>query len=60
MLFRPFTPLLPIFMASAALAQPLAQPTPTPAVRSSVTIDLEATTDDETISLGALGREADL
>ena len=60
MLFRPFTPLLPIFMASAALAQPLAQPTPIPAVRSSVTVDVEATTDDETISLGALGREADL
>lgn len=60
MLFRLSTPLLPILIASTAIAQPAAKATPSPALRSSATVDVEATTDDETISLGALSREADL
>jgi iron complex outermembrane receptor protein len=54
-------PVLPsILLASAAFAQPAAQPSPTPTVKATTTVTVDATTDDETISLGALGREVDL
>ncbi len=49
-----------ILIASGAMAQPAPPPSPTPAVRTATTVEVEATTDDETISLGALGREVDL
>jgi iron complex outermembrane receptor protein len=49
-----------ILIASAAFAQPPAQPSPTPTVQATTTVTVDATTDDETISLGALGREVDL
>ncbi len=60
MISRLIASILPILMATASLAQPAASPTPTPALRSRTTVEVEATTDDETISLGALGREVDL
>ena len=60
MLLRPFAALPVVVLASVALAQPSQPPAPTPTVRASATVDVEATTDDETLSLGALGREADL
>ena len=52
--------LVSILIASKAVAQSGAQPSPTPSVQATTTVVVEATTDDETISLGALGREVDL
>jgi iron complex outermembrane receptor protein len=50
---------LAALMAAPVFAQTPA-PSPTPALRSNTTIEVEATTDDETISLGAIGRDVDL
>ena len=52
--------ILPFFMAATVAAQPKAPAAPTPVVRTATTVEVEATTDDETISLGAIGREIDL
>jgi iron complex outermembrane receptor protein len=60
MTLRPLFATLPLLAASTLAAQPQATPTPTPSVRTTSTVTVEATTDDETISLGALGREVDL
>ncbi len=49
-----------VLLATGAMAQPVPQTTPTPAVRTTTMVEVEATTDDETISLGALGHEVDL
>lgn len=47
-------------VAGPVFAQAPAAPSPSPALRSNTTIEVEATTDDETISLGAIGRDVDL
>src|SRR6188768_3598660 len=60
MILRPLLTALPLLAATTLAAQPQATPTPTPSLRTASTVDVEATTDDETISLGALGRETDL
>ena len=57
---RFLTSLAAVLLAPGVLAQPAPQPSPAPSVRTSTTVEVEATTDDETISLGALGREVDL
>ena len=41
-------------------AQTSPTPAPTPAVRAATSVEVEATTDDALVSLGALGREVDL
>lgn len=60
MTLRPTVHLLALLVASPALAQPAAQATPSPALRSNTSIDVEADTDDESISLGFLAREVNL
>ena len=60
MIYRSMALIPSLLFVSVAFAQPQASPTPTQAVRSTTTVSVEATTDDETISLGALGREVDL
>ncbi len=52
--------ILSTLLASSALAQGPAAPSPTPALRANTSVEVEATTDDETISLGAIGRDIDL
>lgn len=51
---------LTIPFAAPGHAQSQPSPSPSPALRSTTTVQVEATTDDETISLGALGRDVDL
>ncbi len=60
MISRSILGALTVLAASTALAQPGPEATPTPALRTDTTIEVEATTDDETISLGLFGREVDL
>ena len=51
--------ILSSLIASAAFAQ-APTPSPRPALRTNTAVEVEATTDDETISLGAIGRDVDL
>ena len=49
-----------ILAAGGALAQTQPSPSPSPALRTNASVEVEATTSDETISLGAIGRDVDL
>lgn len=60
MTLRSILGILSTLLASSALAQGSAAPSPTPALRANTSVEVEATTDDETISLGAIGRDIDL
>lgn len=50
---------LSLFLANSAFPQ-TETPTPTPSLRTHASVEVESTTSDETISLGAIGRDIDL
>jgi len=59
MTLRPIV-LFALLAASPVLAQPAAVASPSPALRSNTSVDVQADTDDESISIGFLAREVDL